>query len=204
MTLSQASKYWLKPVFKMSSSCNRQIRNYGLAMFVIPFFPFMVIFYLVLSIEFYWVAKFVLVKRSNKLIAYDSRLFRKLIDELFVCVGLFVVGCIVRDSVFNFINLRPFEIRGLHLLLLGILIIIYFTRAKNVVKFFLPPTTLSNQTYFETVQQDPNSYYLSNPAYPKDMLLWRKTKGPMDNAFSNMTSKPANLSNNMSSNNYNY
>ena len=204
VTLEQSSEYWLKPNFKMAQSAIRQIRNYGLAMFVLPFFPFMVVFYLVLSIEFYWVAKFVLVKRSNKLIAYDSRLFRKLIDELFVCVGLFVVGCIVRDSVFNFINLRPFEIRGLHLLLLGLILILYFTRAKNIVKFFLPPTVLSNQTYFETVQQDPNSYYLSNPAYPKDMLLWRKEKGPLENAFSNMTKRPANLAANMWTNDYTY
>jgi hypothetical protein len=166
-TMQQAIHYWLKPNFKMASCGNRFIRNFAFCLFVLPIFPLISILYIVLAIQFYWTAKFVLVKRTNKTISYSARLTRKLTDELFLCVAVFIIGCMLRDGAYNYINLNSFHLRWYHVGLLLFVLVLYFARARNLVKLFLPAKVYSNQTYFETMTKNSNSYYLCNPAYPK-------------------------------------
>lgn len=180
-TMQQAIHYWLKPNFKMASCGNRFIRNFAFCLFVLPIMPLISILYIVLAIEFYWTAKFVLVKRTNRTIAYSARLTRKLTDELVLCLAVFVVGCMLRDGVYNYINLNDFHLRWYHIILLLIILVFYFTRARNIMRFFLPAKVYSNQTYYETMTKNANSYYLCNPAYPKQNLLAKgKRNGIVD------------------------
>ena len=167
-TMQQAFQYWLKPNFKMASCGNRFIRNFGFCLFVLPIFPFIAVLYLVLAIEFYWIAKFILVKRTNKVIGYSSRLTRKLTDELVLALSLFVIGIMLRDSVYNYVNLNTFSLRWYHIILLITVLLLYLLKGFNIVKLFLPERVYSSDTYFETIRRDPNTYYMKNPAYVKE------------------------------------
>lgn len=173
-TLEQAMKYWLKPNPKMSSSHSLQIRNFAYCLFVMPIFPFATVLYIFQALEMYWVVKMSILQRSNNLIAYSSKLCRKLNDELILCLVMFILGCIVRDSVGNYLSLREFELRPVHLSMALVVFFLYITKAKNVLHIVLlrknKTTQCCKHTYLDIIAREPSSYYLSNPAYPKEWL----------------------------------
>jgi len=170
ITLEHAKAYWLKAEFVMSFCYSRVVRNFAICMFLLPIMPICVFFFLVMTFIFYWVNKYILVKRCNKLIGYSTKLCTILVDELELCVALFILGCAVRDFSVDYPRLGGVLIRPLHCVLIAIILIAHWLNLKRYLLRFLPVNEAPKVLYSELIRQDPNSYYLSNPAYNKEEL----------------------------------
>lgn len=167
ITLKDAMKYWLKAEFVMSFGYSRVVRNLGIVMFLVPIMPIAVLFFVMMTFVFYWVNKYILVYRSNKLIGYSTKLCRQMIDELEICIGLFVCGIVFRDISSDYPNLRDVSLRPLHIFLGLLVFVLHYFNLKSYLKNFLPIPKTPEVLYSELINFDPNSYYLSNPAYDK-------------------------------------
>lgn len=170
ITLQGAMKHWLKSDFVMSFGYSRVVRNLAIVMFLVPIMPISVLFFVLMTVIFYWVNKYIVVYRSNKLISYSTKLCRKMIDELEICLAMFVCGIIYRDVSSDYGNLRELSFRPLHIVLGVIVSGIHIFSLKVIIKKILPHPKAPDVFYSDLIKFDPNSYYLSNPAYDKQEL----------------------------------
>jgi hypothetical protein len=148
-----------------SSGHSLQIRNFAYCLFVMPIFPFATVLYIFQAVEMYWVVKWMIVRNSNKVIRFSSRLSRKLVDEFILCILLFILGCMLRDTVSNYIQLKSFRIRPLHIGLLIGVYCLFVTKVKNLFWMWVPKKQNSPLGYMQTLRKEPHSYVLANPAY---------------------------------------
>lgn len=169
-TLESAKKYWRKADFIMSFCYSRVVRNLAMNMFLLPIMPLSSIFFLVITSIFYWVNKYILIQRSSKLIPYSTKLCNQMIDEVELCLMLFVLGCIFRDGIYQFIHLEEIRVRVLHIVVLVLIVLAYMYNLKKKINRFLPAAKVPSVSYEDMIQSDPNSYYLLNLAYNKDEL----------------------------------
>ena len=164
----------------MSFCYSRVIRNCAIVMFLVPIMPAAIFYFILMTCIFYWVNKYILVRRSNKLISYSTKICVVLVDELELCLAMFVLGCATRDFSYDYIFLMPIRIRALHVGMMVTIVLMHWLNIKQYILLLLPLPVFPVVGYDDLIRQDPNSYYLSNPAYDKTELTQGRRRRRLD------------------------
>ena len=180
-TQEEANEIFLKDDFNLPFCYSLMLKNTALACFFATIFPLGIVYLAFQMFVYYWCFKYMLVHLSNKTKSFSDRISRDLIEDLEICVEMFVLGMIYEELVRRFIRIDGLYFNLIHVALLVIVVIYYEFNLKRFSTDFLREASLTNSTFYQLKVNDPNSYYLSNPASIKTMRSGNKQPGSIFN-----------------------
>ena len=165
-TVKEACKKWVDDVFFASSLLTKYLRSLATVVFVAPVFPIVSLMYPVLGIQTHYSYKFALLRQSKKGPAFADKILAETVDEMFLCVICFILGCVFRDFSFGLNEFARFSIRPIHVMLLLLMIVLMTLKTRKLVKLSIPHIDKSNAPKFsELLKRSLPTYAFCNPAY---------------------------------------
>lgn len=173
-----ANELFERESFDIALKYTEICKNLSLSMFFLPMIPFVAVIGLVINIAAFFMAKYILSKRSNSKHKYSSELAKHMTDEFELCLLLYTCGLITMELMLAYTGQTPFTIRpvtlGLFIFALASSVLLdssmyqdwiwhkFFEKKKNVDSFPLG--------YDEMKQLDADDYDLTEPLNRKKAL----------------------------------
>ena len=108
-TQKEANEIFEKLAWGISRNYASVIKSFMVSVFYLPIIPLSVFYNLGFLLVFYWVCKFNLTKRSNKIFRFSNQISTELIPQFKWSLPIFVLGLFSERVVILFMNLMDIE-----------------------------------------------------------------------------------------------
>lgn len=165
-TQYEANEAFEKLQWKISSAHAFMIKTFALGLFFTPLFPLSVPYTVAIMFIYYWVEKWILLNRCNKIYRFSGAISQIVIRHIPDCMLIFSLGFILEENVINYVNLRGFRISIINLLLFVFSLFVYLFDFGFLIECFVKNYDEEGKdTKYDQMRFDVTSDYdLVNPA----------------------------------------
>ena len=165
-TQKEANEVFEKEAWGISKNYASVIKSFMVAIFYLPLIPLSVFYNLFYLLVFYWVTKYDLVKRSNKIFRFTNQISQQLIPEFKWSLLVFTLGLILEQFIMQFMNLREIELSEFLLFSLFAVLIFPFIDIDLFIKPCVPRKAEKNALagFQVAKRQNVQDYDFMNPA----------------------------------------
>ena len=164
MTQTEANEIHLDRTFQMYEKYALILKNVSMGFFYMPLIPMASVYLIIFLIIMFWTEKYILLRRSNKIIMYSGEISRFMIDQMEFMLILYCLGLYVEQNIARLSRLSSPHLSVMDIFFLIALISIRFSEIlRNIAT---PKVREDNDdiTYEQIKKEDFNDYDISNPA----------------------------------------
>lgn len=152
--------------WQISAAHAFMLKSFAVGLFFTPLFPLSIPYTFFVMFIYYWIEKWILFNRCNKIYKFGSRISKVVVNYIPVCMLIFSLGFILEENVIRYVNLQGFKISILDTFLLGFSLAIFIIDFSYVVECFVGDYEEEgkDRRYSDMKFDNTSDYDLVNPA----------------------------------------
>lgn len=165
-TQHEANEAYENLQWQISTAHAFMVKTFALGLFFTPLFPLSIPYTVAIMFIYYWVEKWILLNRCNKIYRFSGRISQVVIRHIPDCMLIFSLGFILEENVINYVNLRGFRISIINLLLLVFSLFVFLFDFGFLIECFVKnyDEEGKDKKYDEMIFDVTSDYDLVNPA----------------------------------------